>query len=587
MDDETTDGAEAGARTPGSRTRALPHAGVPTAGVPTAGVRTAKVRTAKVRTAKALRWVAVVLVALGGAALGWAVAPGSQAFVGPIEVRVEVRPSLSPGVHVQLPPVGDVSFDTHRAPVAVNASVLSVDLEQAQQVIASPQGLLALQLAAPAVLRDAATEAAAWAVGCALAGALVAGLAVYRPGRRPLQTTAVALVALLGLGGATAATFEPGALRAPRFTGLLSSAPYVAGEGRDVAQRLESYRSGLADLVQSVTTLYAVADQLPVLPRGGETTTVLHISDIHLNPLGFDVADRLVEQFGVDAVVDTGDITTWGTGVESSTLSRIGGLGVPYVFVRGNHDSAATEAAVAAQPNAVVLDDAVAEVAGLTFAGIGDPRFTPDGEETEEGENRELLLDTSDELAERITGRPGTGGDVPGAEGGNGVDVALVHDPSALDPLFGEVPLILAGHYHRRIVRLDDSGTLVMVQGSTGGAGITARGLARLGEGDPLALTATLLYFASSGEREGRLVAYDEVTVGGLGLASVTVERTVVVADAEPGTISEEDVVPGDVGLDDEPLDDAPLDDESPDDEPLDDESPDGPSPPEPVTTSP
>lgn len=493
-----------------------------------------------------LRWLAVVAVALVGAATGWVLAPGSQAFVGPLEVLVEVRPSLEPGVHVQLPPVGDVSFDTHTAPVAVNASVLSVDPEQAQQLIASPQNLLALQLNAPAVLRDAATEAVAWAAGCALAGALLLGLAVYRGGWRPVQATAVALVLLLGLGGATASTFDAAALRQPRFTGLLSSAPYVAGEGRDVAQRLESYRSGLADLVQSVTTLYAVSDQLPLLPRDSETTAVLHVSDIHLNPLGFDVADRLVEQFAVDAVVDTGDITTWGTGVESSTLSRIGELGVPYVFVRGNHDSLATQAAIAAQPNAVVLDDEVAEVAGLVFAGIGDPRFTPEGEEIEEGEDRRLVRGRLEELAETITDRSGPSGDDVPEVGSNGVDVALVHDPGALDPVFGEVPLVLAGHYHRRIVRLDESGTRVMVQGSTGGAGITARGLARLGEGVPLALTATLLYFASSGDRQGQLLAYDDVTVGGLGLASVTVERTVVDPDDEPGTVTEQEVVPGD-----------------------------------------
>ena len=472
-----------------------------------------------------LHWLGVVAVGLVGAALGWVLAPASQAYVGPLQVAVEVRPSLSSGVHVQLPPVGNVTFDTHLAPVAVNASVLAVDLAEAQQLIASPQGLLALQLAAPEVLRDAAVEAVAWSVACALAGALLLGLAVYRLSWRPVQTTASALVVLLVLGGLTAVTFDAAALRAPRFTGLLSSAPYIAGEGRDVAERLESYRSGLADFVQSVTTLYAVADRLPVLPRGGETTTVLHISDIHLNPLGFDVADRLVQQFGVDAVVDTGDITTWGTDVESSILSRISDLGVPYVFVRGNHDSAATEATVAAQPNAVVLDGGTAEVAGLVFAGIGDPRFTPEGEESDDERNRELVLGASEDLADVITSRPESD------DGTHGVDVALIHDPSVLDPLFGEVPLVLSGHYHSRDVNLYEPGTRVMVQGSTGGAGITANGLEALGEGEPLSLTATLLYFGTSGAREGQLVAYDEVTVGGLGLASVTIERTVVETD--------------------------------------------------------
>ncbi|GAB2683933.1 metallophosphoesterase family protein [Thalassiella azotivora] len=479
------------------------------------------------------RWLLVVVVAVLGAGAGWSLAPQTTTRVGPLTVAVDVVPTLEPGVHVELPPVGRVQFATHDAPVAVTGTVTGVDLEQAQQLIASPQGLLALQLSAPQVVRDAAVRAIAWEVGCALLGAAVAGAVAYRGVRRALQTTAVATVGVLALGAGAVATFDGAALREPRFTGLLSRAPYIAGEGREVAARLESYRSGLADFVGAVTTLYAVADRLPAPRSPGDTTTVLHISDIHLSPLGFDLAEQLVEQFAVDVVVDTGDITTWGTAVESSTLSRISDLGVPYVFVRGNHDSLGTQAAVAQQPGAVVLDGDVVEVEGLTFAGIGDPVFTPDGEEgTGDDADRDLIGEATEELAEVVA-------EHEARDDGRGVDVALLHDPSRLDALFGQVPLVLAGHYHRRVVRVDESGTRVMVQGSTGGAGLTAAGLQRLGEGEPLPLTATLLYFADEGERAGRLVAFDQVTVGGLGLQSVTVERTTVTQD-EPLTPPED-----------------------------------------------
>ena len=492
-----------------------------------------------------LRRTLVVLVALAGAAVGWSLAPPTTTYLGPLEVQVRVVPSLRPGVEVLLPPVGQVRFHTHNTPVAVHASVKSVNLDQASQLISSPQGLLALQLGAPDVVEDAARKAIAKDLVCALAGAALAGLIVYRVPRRGLQTTASALAALLVLGAGTAATFDPGALRQPKFNGLLSRAPYIAGEGQDIAQRLESYRSGLADFVQGVTTLYAVADTLPAPRAESDTTTVLHISDIHLNPLGFDLADQLVKQFHVDAVVDTGDITTWGTDIESSTLSRIGQLGVPYVFVRGNHDSRSTQAAVARQPNAVALDGYVAEVAGLTFAGIGDPVFTPSGEGgtgdagdvDQVGRATEQLAGVVQDYDEHVDGDThvpqGPSPLVVGEPTGRGVDVALIHDPSRLDSLFGEVPLVLAGHYHRRIVRLDDSGTRVMVEGSTGGAGLTAAGLQRLGDGEPLPMTATLLHFAKSGERAGQLVSYDEVTVGGLGLTSVTVERSTIPPDQQ------------------------------------------------------
>ena len=124
---------------------------------------------------------------------------------------------------------------------------------------------------------------------------------------------------ILVVGGGSVSTFDQDSLAQPKFTGLLTRAPYVVGQTQGLVQRLESYRSGLADFVDSVTSLYALGSRLPGTADGvakGEVTTVLHISDIHDNPLGFDLTARLVKQFGADLVVDTGDITTNGTALE-------------------------------------------------------------------------------------------------------------------------------------------------------------------------------------------------------------------------------------------------------------------------------
>jgi hypothetical protein len=61
--------------------------------------------------------------------------------------------------------------------------------------------------------------------------------------------------------------------------------------------------------------------------------------------------------------------------------------------------------------------------------------------------------------------------------------------------------------------------TRLMVQGSTGGAGL--RGL----EGEqPLPLAMSVLYF----DEQQSLKAYDDIQVGGTGQAQVTLERKVV-----------------------------------------------------------
>src|SRR5918912_865378 len=321
----------------------------------------------------------VLLVAVTGAAIGAALAPPTSTDVGPIQAEVSVVPSLSPGVHLLLPPAGQVTFATHVAPFAVQARISEVNLQGARDLIASPARLRALQASAPEELRSATLLAAGTTTACALIGALLLSLLVYRRHWSRTVEVASAVAVVFGVvGGLGAATFDPDKLAQPRFTGLLGQTPYIAGQATSLLSRLESYRSGLADIVSGVTTLYATSDRLPVLPPADDVARVLHVSDIHLNPLGFDLTQRLVKQFHVDVVVDTGDITTWGTEVESSVLSRISAVDAPYVFVRGNHDSKRTQQAVARNANAIVLDGEVRIVKGIVIAGIGDPKFTPD-----------------------------------------------------------------------------------------------------------------------------------------------------------------------------------------------------------------
>jgi hypothetical protein len=515
----------------------------------------------------------VVLVALTGGILGAELAPATSATIGPLQARVRVIPSLDPGIHLLLPPAGQVDFATHLAPIALEGEISQVDLEGARSLIDSPAQVRALGDTAGVALREAAIKAALTSMGFGAVGAVGLSLLVYRRSWRRTGQVAGTLVGVLVLTGAAAGlTADPQRLAQPKFTGLLSQAPYIAGQVPSVVQRLETYRSGLSDIVRSVTALYATTGDLSEqsTTSNDEVTTVLHVSDIHLNPLAYDLIDRLIAQFGVDAVVDTGDITTWGTDAESSTFARIGKLKVPYVFVRGNHDSAATQASVKAFKNAVVLDDQVVEVAGLVMAGIGDPTFTPDSSHGEiPGPTAPVLghTATSTVPSSLTTSGPGpsatpspsvpfaSGSSSPTASAAAGptspqgrsvielagtieawdaanpnrpVQIAAIHEPFQLQPLFGLVPTVMAGHLHSRNTRLDPSGTRVLIEGSTGGAGITARGLVRLADGKPLPLAASLVYYARRGPRAGQIVAIDAITVGGFGLTSVNLERTVI-----------------------------------------------------------
>ncbi|MGH9112539.1 MAG: metallophosphoesterase family protein, partial [Acidimicrobiales bacterium] len=336
-------------------------------------------------------------------------------------------------------------------------------------------------------------------------------------------------------GGGAAATFSTAAVAEPRYTGLLTRAPTAVGDVQSIIERFGEYRAQLSDLVGNVVTLYLAGDNLPTFEPTDDTIRVMHVSDVHNNPQAFDLIEQVVDQFGVDAVVDTGDITDWGTQPESRLVSQIGELDVPYVYVRGNHDSRGTQRAVADQPNAVVLDGDAAEVAGLRFWGVGDPRYTPDKDQPAAGPSEQ---ERAEAYAPEVAGQLA-------ASQPPGVDVVLLHDERMAAAIGGEVPLVLAGHTHKarvaRIERADDgsddndrsdevsAGTaevvrddsMLLVQGSTGGAGL--RGLQ--GE-EPKPLEASVLYFDPDTHE---LLAYDSISVKGVGETGATIDRHILV----------------------------------------------------------
>jgi predicted MPP superfamily phosphohydrolase len=342
-------------------------------------------------------------------------------------------------------------------------------------------------------------------------------LLALRAWRRAAAGAGTALAVLAASGGVAAATFDPRAIAQPRYDGLLTLAPAVVGDAEQIVGDVSRYGEQLAQLVGNVTQLYDAASTLPAYTASEDTVRVLSVSDIHLNPVAYDVIRSVSQQFRTDLVIDTGDLTDRGSSAEGRFAALIGRLDQPYVFIRGNHDSVSTEAAVAGQPNARVLREGdVVEVEGLRIAGIGDPRFTPDKTTRDDDGAAPTVLESGERLAERVREL---------AEQGEPVDVALVHDPEAAAPLDGEVPLVLAGHGHEREVRTLEGGTLLFEQGSTGGAGL--RGL----EGEePTPVQLSVLYLDRT---TGELQAWDDIDVGGLGLTSARIERHLAAEELE------------------------------------------------------
>ena len=451
------------------------------------------------RAGRALLVATVALVSAGAAVSAW----GSSARdIGPLETRLSLVPSLSGGVTVGVPPLGRLLLDTHDGPLRVRATVTGIDPGRARSLLTArnPGRTVTAQVTADS--QDAVAAAAAKAVLIALLASGVTCAVVFRRRRAVIAGTAVVAVVLAGSAGVAGATLRTEALNEPTFDGLLVKAPALIGR----VESFDAYSGRVAQLTANVAGVYGGLATLPAAPSG-DSTRVLWVSDVHLNPQAFDVMGQLVEQFDVAAIVDTGDLTDVGSAAENRLVSAVGTFGVPYLYVRGNHDSRTiTQPFLERQPQVEVLEQGeVVEVQGVRFAGTGDPTFTPNKQVRAVSEaNDEKLRRAGERLRQALLAEPSP------------ADVVLVHQPKVAEPLVGAVPLILHGHVHERRSRVED-GTLVLAQGSSGGAGLRTLDL----DDDALPLQMSVLHFDAT----GALLAVDDVTVGGLGRRSVTVER--------------------------------------------------------------
>ncbi|MFG2831860.1 metallophosphoesterase [Streptomyces sp. NPDC048434] len=442
-----------------------------------------------------------------GAWLGLALIGGVHAPVGPMDTSMALRPSLTGGTRINVPPLGDLELSSHYAPVRLDVDVDRLDPVRSRTLVDHPERFAGLQ---DEVTHDVTRGTLGLALHSCVAvasGAAALGLAVYRRPRRALAAGGLALALLAASAGTAYATWNPKSVLEPKFSGLLSSAPSVVGNARNIVSEFNVYQKELARLVTNVTKLYDATSTLPVYQPDPTTIRVLHVSDIHLNPGSWRIIASLVKQYRINVIIDTGDTMDHGSAAENHFLDPASALGAPYVWVRGNHDSHSTQKYLTGRTHVTVLDHGkVARVAGVRIAGVGDPQFTPDRSVVAAGDPAERTAGgrLADSLrTERLAGTP--------------VDIALAHNPTAATEADGLAPLALAGHIHHRENTTLPQGTRLMVEGSTGGGGLRA-----VQNKKPAPVEASVLYLDRTTKR---LQAWDEITLGGLGLSRAEVSR--------------------------------------------------------------
>ncbi len=401
------------------------------------------------------------LLAIVGATIAlWLLGPVRVA-VGPVTTGLTMTPALGGPVTLDVAPLGQVEIAPTYAPIRLRAEVADLDPAAVSDLIT--QGTAPEFDVGGTLPRSLAGGVLTYVAAAAIGAGVVAGIG-RRSWRHGLAGASVPFLALSACAWIGLFTLNVDELVDMRTTGALALIP----DGATNASRFFDDRDKFADNVASstgaTTDLYAglfgTAD-----PDHPDVVRILHISDLHLNSGALTFAGQLARAFDVDVVANTGDDADWGSDVESQILGGPVGLDVPYLWVRGNHDTAVTQEANAKE-GAVVLDGTETIVEGLVIFGVGDPTFSPklDKAVVKEGQTKFKQRWSAETMVPLYQAQP----QVP--------DVVMTHDPAMTDAIEPKPPLRLAGHTHNLKVsggtNPDGTPWVLVINGSTGGAGL-------------------------------------------------------------------------------------------------------------------
>ena len=272
--------------------------------------------------------------------------------------------------------------------------------------------------------------------------ALIAYARRRPPTRRQVVSTVVAaLVAVGGTGVGVWGTYQPDQLSSFTTTGLL-------GTVRSNAGLLASVEARAAQVTPYVTNLLALSAALqekfvPADISKPPAARFLLVSDIH-GANQYSMMKRIIDDEHITAVIDSGDLLNFGSVGEaelSGIFTSIEKLGVPYVFVRGNHDaSSLTDQSLlermAKIANVVLLEPTPksyteVSVNGVVIAGFNDPRFF--------GDDSKNIVQKEQPAADAFN---------QAYAGRRRPDIVVSHEPSAAK-LVDSATTLINGHLHK------------------------------------------------------------------------------------------------------------------------------------------
>ncbi|HEY8392927.1 MAG TPA: metallophosphoesterase family protein [Capillibacterium sp.] len=444
--------------------------------------------------------LSLVIIGLGLAAFG-----ELRAETGPFSLRLGFAWGWPGESRLVIPPLGEIKVYTHRWPVILSATLERIDLALLQHELL---GVTDSGLYLEGLLEELRTDLYWFLFKLCLVGGGTGLLVALLLGRRRFASlwrmTAAGVLTVCFIISGVLVDFDETAWQNPRYEGVLAAAPWALSLIEDGMERWPAFSAKLAEVAGNLDTVWAKMNTLSPVAGGEGELKVLHVSDIHNNPAAIEFMEKVIAGFGVDLVIDTGDLTDYGTALETELSRKINNLGVKYLFIPGNHDSAEVVNRLRKYKNVIVMTRRIYEINGLVIMGWPDPASTG---------TISLMPEDEDLKAEAEALR------AYAAEAGTKINLLAVHNRKTATPAPAGIPVVLYGHTHQPGIT-EEKGTVYINAGTTGAAGL--RGLGN----DAIPYSVALLRFNRQ-DGDYHLAAVDLIRVYGLN-GKFILERTVL-----------------------------------------------------------
>jgi predicted phosphodiesterase len=409
--------------------------------------------------------------------------------VGQIQVSVDPGHKGALDLYVPLVDWGVRFEDAIRLPVRLQVDLRTLDRGAVAKV--ANGGSLDLQ-----DVRDEARDALTSylinlvliTIACAAAMGLLVAFAVrHRHSPRLRYTVGAVIATTAAIAAALIILLPPrGQIDEPQYYAFgpdipraLEAVEQAQQSTRQLDQELDAQLVGLARLVTRPSERTSLTDR----------PTITIASDLHNNFFALPVLDRAVND---GPLFFAGDLTDRGSPLEARLVSRVVGLGHPFVFVSGNHDSDSLEIDLARRGATVLTEqgklkadgthgDVIQDIDGLKVAGYSDPFERRRGENFKDRYEPQPTPTMTDAFTAWLRQQIGK------------VDVVMVHEPLLIAPAIEILkddpparPLVfIVGHTHKAAIERYP-GVTVINGGSVGAGGtgnlteLTHMGIARL-----------------------------------------------------------------------------------------------------------